>query len=76
MTNQEIKDYIFNDPDIDNMTDFNCVLRAKLINRHITKHDYKSAEWTLKLIFDHLKALETKVSRDTMLEVREVIRNY
>lgn len=46
-TKEDIDEFVFDDPDIDNIKQFNYKLRAKLIAREIRKEDYLLAEEVL-----------------------------
>jgi hypothetical protein len=61
LTNKDIDEFVFDDPEIDNIKPFNYSLRSKLIKREIRREDYLFAEEVLLFIRKSKKAMRAFV---------------
>lgn len=59
-SNEQVKDHRFNDPIIDDMTDYDFYARASYIAKEISRDDYLSIERAREAVKRELKHLSLK----------------
>lgn len=61
---EEIESYHFGNPVIDEMENYNYILRGMLINREITSKTYLKAEEILAFVASNIRDLPASVRRE------------
>jgi len=73
--NINLETYKFNDPELDNIKNFDHIARSALINREITKKEYIAIENTLDTV-RNLFFGNSKFSREGKSILRDCLAGY